>query len=69
VPSRAELEARFAQAEAKYASSEPPLPAFWGGYRLVPDMLELWQGRPSRMHDRLQYTRTGAAWTLVRLCP
>lgn len=69
VASRAELSARFAEAEAKYAAAEPPLPSFWGGYRLVPDMIELWQGRPSRMHDRLQYTRTGATWTLVRLCP
>lgn len=69
VASRAELTNRFAAAEAKYAESEPPLPAFWGGYRLVPDMIELWQGRPSRMHDRLQYTRVGSGWTLTRLCP
>ena len=70
VPSRAELTARFETLEKKYANGNPPLPDFWGGYRLTPDMIELWQGRPSRMHDRLQYTRTDSGpWTLVRLCP
>jgi len=70
VPSRAELTARFETLEKKYANGSPPLPDFWGGYRLTPDMIELWQGRPSRMHDRLQYTRTDSGpWTLVRLCP
>ena len=69
VPSRAALESRFADVEARYANEEPPLPDFWGGYRLTPDMIELWQGRPSRLHDRLQYTRTRGGWTLARLCP
>ena len=69
VASRAELESRFAAAEAKYATSEPPLPEFWGGYLLSPDMIELWQGRPSRLHDRLRYTRNAGAWSLTRLCP
>ncbi len=69
VASRAELESRFAKTEARYAAADPPLPDFWGGYRLRPDMIELWQGRQSRLHDRLQYTRNGQTWTLTRLCP
>ena len=46
-----------------------PLPEFWGGYRVVPDTVEFWQGRPSRLHDRLRYTRDGVAWRVERLSP
>ena len=49
-----------------------PCPPTWGGYRLVPDEIELWQGRPSRMHDRLRYERddtTSTGWRIVRLSP
>ena len=69
---RAELEARFAEAAARFADGEVPCPPYWGGYRLVPDEIELWQGRPSRMHDRLRYERDAAApsgWRIVRLSP
>ncbi|WP_305143980.1 pyridoxine 5'-phosphate oxidase C-terminal domain-containing protein, partial [Burkholderia sp. A2] len=50
----------------------PPRPPHWGGYRLVPDAIEFWQGRPSRLHDRLLYTRDATAapgWTISRLSP
>jgi len=50
--------------------TEVPLPEFWGGYRLVPEYIELWQGRPSRLHDRIVYTLdTGDNWVISRLCP
>lgn len=47
----------------------PTRPSHWGGYRVIPDLVELWQGRPSRLHDRVRYTREGAGWTRDRLAP
>ena len=69
VGDRAALESRYAELAAKYAGSPVPLPPFWGGYRVLPDSLEFWQGRKSRLHDRLLYTRTGESWTRSRLAP
>jgi pyridoxamine 5'-phosphate oxidase len=70
IADRAELEAKMAALRARYpAGSDIPCPPFWGGYRLVPDRVELWQGRPSRLHDRLRYTRNGDAWRIERLSP
>lgn len=63
------LEQQFAQAEAEFGD-EPARPPHWGGYRLVPDRVEFWQGRPSRLHDRILYTRqTDGAWRRERLQP
>lgn len=68
VASRAVLEARFAAAAADHGEAAPR-PAQWGGYRLKPVTVEFWQGRPSRLHDRLLYTLQDGRWTLSRLAP
>lgn len=70
IPSRDVLEARWAElAERWPEGTDVPLPDRWGGFRLVPDAVELWQGRPSRLHDRLRYRLDGDAWVLERLSP
>jgi pyridoxamine 5'-phosphate oxidase len=70
IGSRAELEARAAEAETRFGDGDVPLPPFWGGYRLVPDELELWEHRDDRLHDRLRYRRTDdGGWVLERLQP
>ena len=72
LPDRATLEARFVAAEERYAGIPVPRPDAWGGYRLVPDTVELWQGRPNRMHDRLRYQHPegdDTTWEIVRLSP
>lgn len=66
---REELEAQLREIEARFKGQEVPLPSFWGGYRLVPDRLEFWQGRVNRLHDRLCYTRKNAMWSVTRLAP
>ena len=70
VPSRDALEARLAQLAARFGEGPIPLPDYWGGYRLVPRSLELWQGRPDRMHDRLRYRQDAhGRWVIERLSP
>jgi pyridoxamine 5'-phosphate oxidase len=68
IADRGALEARFAQAEARFASAVPR-PPNWGGVRVVAHRFEFWQGRPSRLHDRLLWTREGTRWTIARLAP
>lgn len=70
VADRAALESRYAELAAQYAGGAVPLPPFWGGYRVTPDAIEFWQGRTSRLHDRLLYTRpAGGSWSRSRLAP
>ncbi|MEI5999543.1 pyridoxamine 5'-phosphate oxidase [Paraburkholderia bengalensis] len=68
IESRALLEAREREFSAQYGEN-PPRPPHWGGYRLTPEAIEFWQGRPSRLHDRMLYTRVGTDWTISRLSP
>ncbi|MET0560613.1 MAG: pyridoxamine 5'-phosphate oxidase [Gaiellaceae bacterium] len=67
--SRSELDALVAGVEERFAGVEVPLPPFWGGYRLVPETVELWVHRDDRLHDRIHYTRTGTNWRSERLAP
>jgi pyridoxamine 5'-phosphate oxidase len=67
--SRAVLEAKFAEIDARYAGRPVPRPPFWGGFRLVPDRVEFWYGRPGRLHDRLLYVRTADGWSTSYLFP
>jgi pyridoxamine 5'-phosphate oxidase len=69
IGSRAEIEEKVVRLEAEYAGKEIPLPPFWGGFRLIPDAIEFWQGRPSRLHDRIRFTREAGAWRTERLAP
>ncbi len=69
VPDRDTLVRQHAAIEDRYSGRDIPRPPFWGGYRVVPRVYEFWQGRDDRLHDRVRYTRTGAAWRIERLAP
>lgn len=69
IESRAWLEAEVTSLAERFGESGVPRPEHWGGYRVVPHAIEFWQGRSSRLHDRLIYRREGVVWTLARLAP
>jgi pyridoxamine 5'-phosphate oxidase len=70
LPDRAALEERWAALDERYGGTAVPRPSHWGGYRVDPDEIEVWQGRASRLHDRFRYTRTAdGGWTHARLAP
>lgn len=69
INSRQALETQFAQIKEKFSKGDVPLPDFWGGYRVVPEEMEFWQGGESRLHDRFSYSRDGDDWNIDRLSP
>lgn len=69
VADRATLDRRLAELERAALVKPPPRPEHWGGYRVIPDSIEFWQGRPNRMHDRLRYQRSEGRWIVQRLEP
>jgi pyridoxamine 5'-phosphate oxidase len=69
IADRTELERLVAAVEERFAASDVPRPPHWGGWLLHPDVFEFWQGRPSRLHDRIRYRRVGGAWEITRLAP
>jgi pyridoxamine 5'-phosphate oxidase len=69
ISGRAELEERMASLMVTYSDEVVPVPPYWGGYRLVPEEVEFWQGRENRLHDRLRYRKSEAGWEIERLAP
>jgi pyridoxamine 5'-phosphate oxidase len=69
VAGREELAEAYAAVEQRFAGQDVPCPPYWGGFLITPRMVEFWQGQPSRMHDRLRYTRADDGWSLTRLAP
>ena len=69
VESRKVLEGRFEELKAQFPEGRVPRPLHWGGFRVTPTEFEFWQGRPSRLHDRIRYTTPGDGWTIDRLAP
>jgi pyridoxamine 5'-phosphate oxidase len=69
IAGREVLDEALAAAQERFAAEAVPRPPYWGGYRVVPEAVEFWQGRPDRLHDRLRYRRDGDAWTIERLSP
>ena len=69
IESRQALETKLERMKARFHDGGIPLPEFWGGYRVIPERIEFWQGRPSRLHDRFEYRREDGRWQINRLQP
>ncbi len=69
ITSRKILDMKLDEMKHKFKDGKVPLPDFWGGYRVVPDVVEFWQGRPNRLHDRFEYRRNESHWEIARLAP
>jgi len=69
IKSRSLLEAKLQEMKQKFSDGQIPLPSFWGGYRIIPETWEFWQGRQSRLHDRFLYSKSGDNWRIDRLQP
>ena len=70
ISSRSLLENKFQEIKQKFSNNEVPLPSFWGGYRVIPEEIEFWQGRRNRLHDRFVYSRQDDdSWSIERLAP
>jgi pyridoxamine 5'-phosphate oxidase len=70
IGSRAELDGRYDELARKWPEgTDVPMPEFWGGYRVIPEVIEFWQGRVNRLHDRFRYRRDGGGWLVERLAP
>lgn len=69
IEDRRQLEQAYREHEARFKGKEVPLPPFWGGYRVIPEAIEFWQGRANRLHDRLRYTLGDDGWAVTRLSP
>jgi len=69
ISARALLEKAFGEMMEKFKNGQIPLPPFWGGYRVIPDEFEFWQGRPNRLHDRVSYKKQNGGWKISRLSP
>ena len=69
IPNRKYLEDSFLNVKNKFKGKEIPLPPFWGGFKVIPDYFEFWQGRENRLHDRIVYSKVKSNWNIVRLSP